>query len=90
MTRTIFICLICLLFAVGCEERKRGYYYKDALLDVNCGEKLKGEIYRLGHTTASIYSILYENKAGHRIELPLDGCVKIEIESYPSPIKKRK
>ena len=81
---TLALSILIALLCAGCDvkPRDRGEYYSRYKLDVNCGEKFKGIVYEQGHSKASIYTILYELPNGNRIELPLEGCVKIVLEEY--------
>lgn len=80
--------IICLLVGLvtACGERKKGIEYKKYLLDVNCGEKFKGRIYRMGHTDAVLFFIWYQDMEGRKIELPDEGCVKITLKELQMPI----
>ncbi len=84
MTTLVTVCFIIGLVA-GCGERKKGVWYRQYLLDINCGDKFRGQIYEMGHTTAGIYSLRYEDEKGRNIDLPNDGCVKITLKELPMP-----
>jgi len=83
--KTVFIALfvfiiVLIIGSLGIEPKERGRWYQKYLIDVNCGDKFKGKVYKMGHTTAGIYSIWYQTEDGNKIELPDEGCVKITIK----------
>lgn len=89
MKKFRLITVLALILSAGlfaaCGKRDKGIEYEKYLLDVNCGEKFKGKIYQMGHTSASIYFIWYKDEKGRKIELPDDGCVKITLQEFPVP-----
>jgi hypothetical protein len=83
--KTLFTVCLILGLVTACGESKKGFEYKKYLLDVNCGEKFKGKLYRMGHTEAALFFIWYQDMEGRKVDLPDEGCVKITLKELPSP-----
>lgn len=69
-----------LLIAKCTYKRHTAYYYKSEILDVNCGDKFKGEVYKIKNT--SHVGTYYQDMKGREIELP-EECVIVTLKRLP-------
>jgi len=82
----IYIIFLLAFLCIGCEMQFSSHkeYYDKYKLDVNCGDKFKGIVYEQARNTP-VYVVFYKLENGNRIDLPIEGCVKIRLEEYDEP-----
>ncbi len=75
--RKLLIIALVLCATIGCNSQKDIEFHKVLKLDVNCGDKYKGIVYKLKRNGVS----RLETESGLEIEIP-HGCVFIILEEY--------